>query len=195
MNAAASLSSARQTEVLWLMCAALAVVIAATISLNVALPSLARDIGATQTQLTWIIDAYALVFAALLLPAGALADRLGRREVLLGGLAIFTVSSAATVVVDSATLVIFLRVAAAIGAAGVMPSTLSIMTSSFPPEERGRAIGAWAGVAGAAGVLGLLASGGLLEVFSWRSIFVLNAVFGPRDPRGDRGSCTDVARP
>lgn len=176
MNDAAKLTSARRTEILWLMCTALAVVIAATISLNVALPSFARDTGATQTELTWIVGVYALVFAALLLPAGALADRLGRREVLVAGMAVFAAASAATVFIDDPTAVIFLRALAAIGAAGVMPSTLSILTSSFPASERGRAVGAWAGVAGAAGVLGLLASGGLLEAFSWRSIFVFNTV-------------------
>src|SRR3712207_9025958 len=93
MTTTQELSSRRRTEVLALMCAALAVVIAAFISLNVALPSFARDTGATQTQLTWIVGAYGLVFAALLLPAGALADRLGRREVPVGGLSGFTLWS------------------------------------------------------------------------------------------------------
>ncbi|HEX8102630.1 MAG TPA: DHA2 family efflux MFS transporter permease subunit [Solirubrobacteraceae bacterium] len=172
------LSSRRRTEVLALMCAALAVVTAAFISLNVALPSFARDTGATQTQLTWIVGAYGLVFAALLLPAGALADRIGRREVLVGGLGVFTLASLAIAFVSEPGAVIALRVVSAVGAAAVMPSTLSILISIFPAAERGRAVGAWAATAGGAGILALLASGGLLEVFSWQSIFVLNAALG-----------------
>lgn len=156
------------------MCTALAVVVAATISLNIALPSFARDTGASQTQLTWVVDSYLLVFAALLLPAGALADRFGRREVLVGGLAIFAVAALGTALVDSTGAVIALRVLSAIGAAAVMPSTLSILTDAFPPEERAKAVGAWAGVAGGAGVLGMLIAGGLLEVTSWRAIFAVN---------------------
>src|SRR3712207_9530171 len=95
MTMTGQLSSRRQTEVLALMCAALAVVTAAFISLNVALPSFAQDTGATQTQLTWIVGAYGLVFAALLLPAGALAERTSRREVLLGGPGAFTLAALA----------------------------------------------------------------------------------------------------
>lgn len=169
-----TLSSRQRREVLVLMCTALAVVVAATISLNIALPSFASDTGATQTQLTWVVDSYLLVFAALLLPAGALADRFGRREVLVGGLAIFAVAALATAFVDSTGAVIALRVLSAIGAAAVMPSTLSILTNSFPPEERSKAVGAWAGVAGGGGVLGMLIAGGLLEISSWRAIFVVN---------------------
>src|SRR3712207_7485051 len=101
MTMTGQLSSRRQTEVLALMCAALAVVTAAFISLNVALPSFARDTGATQTQLTWIVGAYGLVFAALLLPAGALADRLGRRGVVLGRPAGVTPGSVAAAFVPS----------------------------------------------------------------------------------------------
>lgn len=178
MTVTEELSSRRRTEVLALMCAALAVVTAAFISLNVALPSFAQDTGATQTQLTWIVGAYGLVFAALLLPAGALADRIGRREVLVGGLAVFTLASLAAAFVTSPGAVIALRVVSAVGAAAVMPSTLSILISIFPADERGRAVGAWAATAGGAGILALIASGALLEAFSWQSIFVLNAVLG-----------------
>src|SRR3712207_7733903 len=129
MTMTGQLSSRRQTELLARMYAALAVVTAAFISLNVALPSLARDTGATQTQLTWIVGAYGLVFAALLLPAGALAGRLGRREVLVGGLAVFTLAALAAAFVTSPGAVIALRVLSAVGAAAVMPSTLSILIS------------------------------------------------------------------
>lgn len=95
MSETTMLSSSGRTEILVWMCAAVGVVVSATISLNVALPSFARDTNATQTQLTWVVGVYALVFAALVMPAGALADRLGRREVLAGGLALFSLSALA----------------------------------------------------------------------------------------------------
>jgi EmrB/QacA subfamily drug resistance transporter len=166
----------RRGAVLRVMCLALMMVVAAVASLNVALPAIARDTGATQTQLQWIVDAYALAFAALLLPAGALGDRIGRKKVLAGGLAVFGLASLAAIFVHGPSELIALRVAMGVGAAFVMPVTLSVITSIFPPEERGKAVGTWVGVAAGGGVLGLLTSGLLLEWFSWPSIFVLNVV-------------------
>lgn len=155
---------------------ALATVVAAVASLNVAIPSIARDTHATQTQLSWIIDAYALVFAALLLPGGAIGDRYGRRRALLAGLAIFGGGSAAAMFVTGPEWLIAMRAVLGLGAALVMPATLSTITSTFPREQRARAVGAWAGVAGASAILGLLVSGILLEEWSWRSVFGLNVV-------------------
>jgi EmrB/QacA subfamily drug resistance transporter len=155
---------------------ALATVVAAVASLNVAIPSIARDIHATQTQLSWIIDAYALVFAALLLPGGAIGDRYGRRRALLIGLTIFGAGSAAAMFVDGPSWLIAMRAVLGLGAALVMPATLSTITSTFPPEQKAKAVGAWAGVAGASAILGLLASGLLLEAWSWRAVFGLNVV-------------------
>ena len=156
--------SADRRKILVMMCFALATVVSAVSSLNVALPDLARDTGATPTELQWIVDAYALVFAGLLLPAGALGDRLGRRRVLLSGLAIFgTGAAVATTVSDPSTL-IAIRAFMGLGAAMIMPSTLSIITANFPAGERDRAVGAWAGVAGGSALLGLLVSGAVLEV-------------------------------
>ena len=166
----------RRGAVLRVMCLSLMMVVAAVASLNVALPAIARDTGATQTQLQWIVDAYALAFAALLLPAGALGDRIGRKRVLAGGLAVFGLASLAAIFVHGPSELIALRVAMGVGAAFVMPVTLSVITSIFPPEERGKAVGTWVGVAAGGGVLGLLTSGLLLEWFSWPSIFVLNVV-------------------
>ncbi len=166
----------RRGAVLRVMCLALMMVVAAVASLNVALPAIARDTGATQTQLQWIVDAYALAFAALLLPAGALGDRIGRKKVLVGGLSVFGLASVAAIFVHGPSELIALRVAMGIGAAFVMPVTLSVITAIFPPEERGKAVGTWVGVAAGGGVLGLLTSGLLLEWFSWPSIFVLNVV-------------------
>jgi EmrB/QacA subfamily drug resistance transporter len=158
------------------VCLALATVVSAMASLNVALPSIARDTHATQTQLAWIIDAYSLVFAALLLPAGALGDRYGRRRALLAGLLVFGVGSGLAMTVTSAPMLIVLRGVLGVGAALVMPATLSTITSSVPTERRAKAVGLWAGVAGASAVVGLLASGSLLQAWSWRSVFALNVV-------------------
>lgn len=160
--------------VLVVVCLALMAVVSAVAAVNVALPDLARETGATQTQLSWIVDAYALTFAALLLPGGALGDRFGRRNMLMIGLTIFaTASFVATFVTDPSTL-IGLRAALGVGAALVMPATLSTITATFPPAERVRGVAVWTGVAGAGAVVGLLLAGGLLEWFSWRSVFWIN---------------------
>lgn len=124
-------------------------IVSAVSGLNVALPGLARDTGATQSQLQWIVDAYTVVFAGLLLAAGAVGDRFGRREILLGGLFVFGAAAAAAMFVDEPTVLIALRAVMGAGAAAIMPVTLSIITTSFPPAERGQAVGLWVGVAGA----------------------------------------------
>ena len=155
---------------------ALAAVVSAVASLNVALPSVARDTGASQTQLSWIVDAYALVFAALLLLGGAVGDRYGRRRALLVGLVVFGSGSVAAMFVESPEWLIVLRGLLGVGAALVMPATLSTITSTFPAEQRARAVGAWAGVAGGSAILGLVVSGLLLEQLSWRSVFAVNVV-------------------
>ena len=158
------------------VCIALGAVAAAMASLNVALPDLARSTGATQTQLEWIIDGYSLIFAALLLPAGALGDRFGRRRALLAGLVIFGGASAAAMTASSANELIGLRGLIGLGAALVMPATLSTITGTFPPAQRTRAVSVWAAVAGGSALLGLLGTGTLLEWFSWRSAFAVNVV-------------------
>jgi EmrB/QacA subfamily drug resistance transporter len=169
-------SPVNHRAVLAVTCFALATVVAAVASLNVALPSLARDTHASQTQLSWVVDAYALVFAALLLPGGAIGDRYGRRRALLAGLAIFGLGSVAAMAAGSADVLIVIRGVLGVGAALVMPATLSTITSTFPREQRARAVGIWAGVAGASAVLGLLVAGVLLQVWSWRAVFGLNIV-------------------
>ena len=116
------------------------------------------------------------MFAALLLPAGALGDRYGRRRALLVGLAIFGAGSAVAMTASSATELIALRAVLGLGAALVMPATLSTITGTFPPAQRTKAVSIWAGVAGGAAVIGVVCSGALLEFFSWRSVFGLNVV-------------------
>lgn len=162
--------------VLVVTCVALATVVSAVASLNVAIPSIARDTHASLTELSWIIDAYALTFAALLLPAGALGDRFGRRRALLAGLVVFGAGSVGAMTVDSAGWLIAVRAVLGLGASLVMPATLSTITATFPAAQRTRAVGTWAGVAGASAILGLLTSGILLEWWSWRSVFALNVV-------------------
>ncbi|CAO5161458.1 MFS transporter, DHA2 family, multidrug resistance protein [Frankia sp. AiPs1] len=169
-------SGLRHGRVLAVTCLGLATVVSAMSSLNVALPSIATDTHASQTRLSWIIDAYSLVFASLLLPAGALGDRLGRRRALLAGLAIFGAGSAAAPFTSSAAALIGLRCVLGLGAALVMPATLSTITGTFPRERRAAAVSVWAAVAGSSAVVGVLASGLLLEVWSWRAVFVLGVV-------------------
>src|SRR3954451_13365294 len=166
----------RRSAVLRVMCLALMMVVASVASLNVALPGIAHDTGATQTQLQWIVDAYAIVFAALLLPAGAIGDRYGRKPLLVVGLATFGAVSFAALFVHTPGVLIALRAGLGVAAALVMPVTLSVITTVFPPEERGKAVGTWVGVAAGGAVIGLLTSGLLLHFFSWQSIFALNVV-------------------
>jgi EmrB/QacA subfamily drug resistance transporter len=163
-------------SVLVVVCLALATVVSAVASLNVAIPSIARDTHASLTELSWVVDAYALVFAALLLPAGAVGDRFGRRRTLLAGLAVFGLGSAAAMTRADASWLIGMRAVLGLGAALVMPATLSTITSTFPAAERAKAVGTWAGVAGASAILGLLTSGLVLEWWSWRAVFAVNVV-------------------
>lgn len=142
--------------------------------LNVALPTLVRDLRATASELQWIVDSYVLVFAGLLLTMGALGDRFGRKLALLVGMVIFAIASAGSAWASSPELLIATRAAMGIGAALIMPSTLSIITEIFPPNERGRAIAAWAALAGLGIVAGPVIGGWLLENYWWGSIFLVN---------------------
>jgi EmrB/QacA subfamily drug resistance transporter len=174
MRNSAHLPAGRRRAVLAVVALALMMVVSAVSGLNVALPDLARATGASQTQLTWIVDAYTVVFAGLLLIAGALGDRYGRKGVLLTGLVLFGAAAAWAVTIDDPAMLIAARVLMGAGAAAVMPTTLSVITTSFPPEERGRAVAVWVGIAGGGAVIGLFGSGILLQFFSWSSFFALN---------------------
>jgi EmrB/QacA subfamily drug resistance transporter len=176
VRSAPSGRDASHRPVLVVMMLSLATVVSAVASLNVAIPSIARDTHASLTELSWVVDAYALVFAALLLPGGAIGDRFGRRRTLLAGLAIFGLGSVAAMTRADATWLIGMRGVLGVGAALVMPATLSTITSTFPAAERAKAVGTWAGVAGASAILGLLTSGLVLEVWSWRAVFAVNVV-------------------
>src|ERR1700722_17817550 len=181
---AARSQSSRHSVITAVVCLALAAVVAAMASLNVALPDIARDTHASQTDLTWIIDAYSLAFASLLLPGGGLGDRYGRRMALIVGLLIFGAGSAIAMTATSASELIALRAVLGLGAALVMPATLSTITSTFPASERTRAVSIWSAVGGGAAILGLVAAGALLVAFSWRSIFALNVLLATVGPAG-----------
>ena len=142
--------------------------------LNVALPTLVRELGATSSELQWILDSYMLVFAGLLLTMGAIGDRFGRKAALNSGLIIFGVASVFAAFSDSANSLIVARAFMGIGAALIMPSTLSIITNVFSGKERGKAIGVWAAVAGLGAILGPAVGGWLLEHFWWGSVFLIN---------------------
>jgi len=167
--------SHRQTRlVLLVVSLSLMTVVSAVSGLNVALPSLARATGASQTELTWIVDAYTVVFAGLLLSSGAIGDRVGRKGILMVGLAIFGVAAAAAAFVDTPEALIALRAVMGIGAAAIMPTTLSVITTTFPIEERTKAIGIWVGVAGGGAAIGVFVAALLLEWFEWPAFFWLN---------------------
>lgn len=155
---------------------ALATVITAVSSLMLALPSLAEHTGASSTQLTWIVDAYSLAFAALLLPGGALGDRFGRRRTLLVGLTVFGLGAASVFFVDTPNGLIAVRAVLGVAAAVIMPATLSTITSTFPREQRARAVAIWAGVAGASAVFGVLVAGLVLQKWEWQAVFLTSTV-------------------
>ena len=143
--------------------------------LNVALPTLVRDLNATSTDLQWITDAYIIVFAGLLLAAGSLADRVGRKKTFLAGLAIFAAGSAAAAFSGGVATLIAARAGMGVGGALMIPSTLSIVTNMFAdPAERQRAIALWGGTSGLGVALGPIIGGLLLARFWWGSVFLIN---------------------
>jgi EmrB/QacA subfamily drug resistance transporter len=165
---------ARRWWILIVLCFSLLVIVLDNTVLNVAIPTIAKDLHADSSQLQWIVDGYTLVFAGLLLTCGSLGDRFGRRGALQLGLVIFGVGSIASAFANSSEQLIATRAFMGIGGAFIMPATLSIITNVFPGPERGKAIGFWAGTAGLAGVLGPVTAGFLLQHFYWGSIFLIN---------------------
>jgi len=164
----------RRRRILLVLCLSLLIVVIDNTILNTALPTLARVLHAETSSLQWITDAYTLCFAALLIPAGALGDRFGRRRSLIAGLTVFALGSAAAAFAAGTGELIGARVVMGLGATFVMPATLSILNAVFPPKERAQAIAAWSAVAGAAIVIGPTLGGLLLSHFWWGSVFLIN---------------------
>lgn len=163
----------RRLLVLAAMCIALVAVMASVTGLNVAQQALASDLRASQSELLWIINGYTLALAALLLPIGAIGDRWGRKPILLIGLVVLSLANVASAFAPSPHVLIALRVVAGIGAAMVMPVTLSVITTNFPREDQAKAIGAWAGFAGGGGIIGLFVSAAIVDNVSWAWIFAM----------------------
>lgn len=173
----------RRWAILGVLVVSLLVVVIDNTVLNIALPTIQSDLNASQSQLVWAVDSYILVFAAFLFTWGVMGDRYGRRKILVIGLLIFVTASVASAFAVSATMLIGTRALMGIGGAAVMPVTLAIITVVFPPHERGKAIGVWAGSVGAAVALGPVLGGLLLEHPEWSnwltnndwgSVFLIN---------------------
>jgi EmrB/QacA subfamily drug resistance transporter len=160
------------------MCFALFMIMLDNTVVNVALPSIRDDLGIGISELEWVVNAYALTFGVLLLTGGKLADMLGRRAIFVTGLVIFTAASLACGLASSADVLIAARTVQGIGAALMNPATLSIITATFPPRQRGMAIGIWAGVSALALAIGPLVGGLLTEKIHWSWIFFINVPIG-----------------
>ncbi len=164
--------------VLLTMCFALAMAMLDNTVVNVALPSISRELGAGVSELQWIVDGYVLAFASLLLTGGIVGDRYGRKRTFLLGLTVFTISSLLCGLSQSTGQLIAARALQGAGAALLMPGTLSIITVTFPPHERAKAIGLWAGMSALALALGPTVGGLMVEHLGWQSVFFLNIPIG-----------------
>ena len=164
----------RRWQALGILALSLLVITMGNTILNVGLPTIREELDASSSQLQWIVDSYLLVFAGLLLAAGSLGDRFGRRRALLAGLLTFGLGSVLAAISDSSSALIGSRALMGLGAAGIMPTTLSILTNMFPSKERPKAIAAWAAVSGLGVAIGPISGGFLIEHFAWNSIFLIN---------------------
>ena len=164
----------RRWQALVVLAISLLVVSVDNTILNVALPTIQEDLDASSSQLQWIVDSYLLVFAGLLLAAGTLGDRFGRKRALFTGLGIFGLGSLLASLSESSTALIASRALMGVGAAGIMPTTLSILTNIFPKEERPKAIAIWSAVAGMGIAIGPISGGALIESLPWNSVFLVN---------------------
>src|ERR671931_332447 len=167
----------RRWWTLVVLCLSVFLVVVDNTIVNTALPTLAQDLNAGTSQLQWIVDAYTLAVAGLLLIGGALGDRYGRHRLLAGGLAVLGLGAGLAGLATGATELIAMRALMGVGAAAIMPATLSILTDVFEnPSERVKAIGIWSGISGLGVAVGPTLSGWLLEHFDWTSVILGGAV-------------------
>ena len=182
------------------MCLSMFMIMLDSTVVNVALPSIQRDLKTSVAQLEWVVNGYTLSFAALLVTGGRLGDIFGRRLIFMIGVVVFAISSATAGLAQDPTMLVVSRIAEGVGGALMMPATLSIITDAFPAEERGKAIGTWAGISGLALSFGPLAGGFLTEYVSWRAIFYINlpiavlallaSLFAVRESRDEKAERT-----
>jgi EmrB/QacA subfamily drug resistance transporter len=170
--------SARRRWTLAIVSIGLFMVVLDNLVVNVALPSIHRDLGASIQSLEWTVNAYILAYAVLLLTGAVLGDRLGRKRMFIAGISLFTVASAAAALAPSTSLLITARAIQGIGAAIVTPLTLTLLADAFPPERRGVAIGVWSGISGIAVAIGPLVGGAVIQAASWHWIFWINVPIG-----------------
>lgn len=169
------LGYSQRWKILGIMSLSLIIVMLNNVTLNVALPELSSDLDAQNNELQWIVDAYALVFGGSLLLMGALGDRFGRKKALQSGMVLLALAAGlASQYADSTTDVIIARAFMGLGAALIMPATLSVVIVVFPPEERGKAVGIWAAMAGVGAPIGLLVGGWAVQSFNWQMVFLIN---------------------
>ncbi len=184
-----SVGSDRRWMVLPVLCLSVFLVVVDNTIVNVALPTLNRELGASITSLQWIVDAYSLAFAGLLLAGGGIGDRLGRKGTMQVGLVFFGVFSAAAAVSDSTGTLIAARALMGVAAAFIFPASLAILTSIFPdPSERQKALGIWGATSGIAVAFGPVVGGALLEHFWYGSIFLVNVPIVVVTLRGRAGA-------
>ncbi|MFL2493749.1 MAG: MFS transporter [Candidatus Thalassarchaeum sp.] len=165
----------RRWKILAVMSLSLIIVMLNNVTLNVALPELTKELGTSNSEMQWVMDAYALVFGGTLLVMGAVGDRYGRKPALQAGLVLVAAASAATAMyAETSEHVIIARATMGLGAALVMPATLSVVVVVFPIEERGKAVGIWAAMAGIGAPLGLLVGGWAVENYDWQMVFWIN---------------------
>src|SRR5216683_1341572 len=149
-----------------------------TTIVNVAIPAMSKGLNATLDEILWVLNAYILVYAVLLIPAGRLGDLFGQRNMFALGLAVFTLASALCGFSQNSTELIAARIVQGVGGALLTPQTLAILTSIFPPERRGAAFGIWGGVAGLATIAGPPIGGAIITYIDWRWIFFINVPIG-----------------
>ena len=159
-------------------CFALFMAMLDNLVVNVALPTMQRDLDASTSQLQWIVSAYTLVFASLQITGGGLGDRFGRKKWFMIGITLFTATSFAAAFVNSTEALILMRALQGLGAALIMPLSLSLISAAFPPEERGKALGLWSAISVSSIALGPVIGGAIVEYFTWHWIFLINVPIG-----------------